>query len=145
MQLYSKNYSSDHDEKIEKEFQSMLDDARSTYVIPKAAFDNYRVKKGLREADGPGVTAGVTRIGNAHGYIMNEGEKCAVDGKSAFFCIDLDFGGIASKEIAARRIAGSKAQQAITAKKYSNKSHCGEQQAFQQINTHTIQPVWLYY
>ena len=67
MQLYSKNYSSDHDEEIEKEFQSMLDDARSAYVIPKAACDNYRVKKGLREADGTGVTAGVTRIGNAHG------------------------------------------------------------------------------
>ena len=62
MQLYSKNHSSDHDEEIEKEFQSMLDDARSTYVIPKAAFDNYRVKRGLREADGSGVTAGVTMI-----------------------------------------------------------------------------------
>ena len=81
MQLYSKNHTSDHDEEIEREFQSMLDDARSTYVIPKAAFDNYRVKKGLREADGTGVTAGVTRIGNAHGYIMHEGEKCSVDGK----------------------------------------------------------------
>ena len=81
MQLYSKHYSSDHDEDIEKEFQSMLEDARSAYVIPKAAFDNYRVKKGLREADGSGVTAGVTRIGNAHGYIINEGEKCAVEGK----------------------------------------------------------------
>ena len=57
MQLYSKNYSSDHDEEIEKEFKSMLDDARSTYVIPKAAFDNYRVKRGLREADGSGVSS----------------------------------------------------------------------------------------
>jgi hypothetical protein len=79
MQLYSKNYSSDHDEEIEKQFQSMLDDARSAYVIPKEAFENYRVKRGLREPDGSGVTAGVTRVGNAHGYIMNEGEKCADD------------------------------------------------------------------
>ena len=81
MQVYSKNHNTDHDEEIEREFKSMLDDARSAYVIPKEAFENYRVKRGLREADGSGVTAGVTRVGNAHGYIMNEGEKCAVEGK----------------------------------------------------------------
>ena len=81
MQVYSKNHNTDHDAEIEREFQSMLDDARSAYVIPKEAFENYRVKRGLREADGSGVTAGVTRVGNAHGYIMNEGEKCAVEGK----------------------------------------------------------------
>ena len=59
----------------------MLDDARSAYVIPRQAFDNYRVKRGLREADGTGVTAGVTRIGNVHGYVMNEGDKCPDEGR----------------------------------------------------------------
>ena len=81
MQLYSKNHQNDHDEDIEKEFQTMLDDARSAYVIPKQAFENYRVKRGLREADGSGVTAGVTRIGNVHGYVMNEGDKCPDEGR----------------------------------------------------------------
>ena len=81
MQIYSKKYTSDHDEKIEKEFQAMLDDARSASVIPKAAFENYRVKRGLREIDGSGVTAGVTRIGNVHGYVMNEGDKCPDNGR----------------------------------------------------------------
>ncbi len=80
MQLNSKKYQSDHDEMVEKEFQAMLDDARSAYVIPKGSFDKYRVKRGLRELDGSGVVAGVTRVGNAHGYVMNEGEKCAVEG-----------------------------------------------------------------
>ncbi|MBQ4090932.1 MAG: citrate synthase [Clostridia bacterium] len=81
MQVYSKNYKSDHDENIEREFQSMLDDAREAYVIPKKAFESYRVKRGLREVDGSSITAGVTRIGNVHGYVMNEGEKCADDGR----------------------------------------------------------------
>ena len=81
MQLYSKNYASDHDEKIQKEFDGMLEDARSAYVIPKQAFENYRVKRGLREVDGSGVTAGVTRIGNVHGYVLNEGDKCADEGR----------------------------------------------------------------
>ncbi len=81
MQLYSKNHSSDRDADLDREFQTMFNDAKSAYVIPKEAFDGYRVKRGLREADGSGVTAGVTRIGNAHGYIINEGEKTAVEGK----------------------------------------------------------------
>ena len=51
------------------------------YSIPAAAFDNYRIKRGLREPDGTGVMAGVTRIGNAHGYILNEGERIPVDGE----------------------------------------------------------------
>ena len=59
----------------------MLDDAKSAYVIPKEAFESYRVKRGLREADGSGVVAGVTQIGNAHGYIINEGEKMPVEGQ----------------------------------------------------------------
>ena len=55
--------------------------SQSEYSIPNAAFDNYRVKRGLREPDGTGVMAGVTRIGNAHGYILNEGERIPVDGE----------------------------------------------------------------
>ena len=35
----------------------------------------------MRELDGTGVTAGVTKIGNAHGYIVYEGERVADDGK----------------------------------------------------------------
>ena len=81
MQLYSKNHTSDRDAELDREFQSMFSDAQSAYVIPKEAFDGYRVKRGLREPDGTGVTAGVTRIGNAHGYVMYEGEKTPVDGR----------------------------------------------------------------
>ena len=61
-------------------FEHLLEHARGAYSIPASAFDNYHVKRGLREADGSGVTAGVTKIGKAHGYIINEGEKTPVDG-----------------------------------------------------------------
>ena len=76
-------------EKTESEFSSFLDSARSAYEIPRSAFENYRVKRGLREADGTGVTAGVTRIGNAHGYLVSEGEKCSVEGKLEYRGYDL--------------------------------------------------------
>ena len=55
--------------------------AQDEYVIPSAAFDNYHVKRGLRESDGTGVMAGVTRIGNVHGYVMSEGDRAPVDGE----------------------------------------------------------------
>lgn len=67
-------------ERVEKEFSFLLRAAQPAYDIPRSAFDGYRVKRGLREPDGTGVTAGVTRIGNAHGYVVNEGEKSSVEG-----------------------------------------------------------------
>lgn len=70
----------ENDKMNEHEFESLLSAATPTYKIPKDAFVSYRVKRGLREADGTGVTAGVTRIGNAHGYVINEGEKTPTEG-----------------------------------------------------------------
>ncbi|MBQ7377220.1 MAG: citrate synthase [Clostridia bacterium] len=61
-------------------FDLLLSEAKEAYSIPKNAFDNHRVKRGLREADGSGVMAGVTRIGNAHGYVVYEGEKMPDEG-----------------------------------------------------------------
>lgn len=80
MQLNSKRYSNDHEEEIENIFQEMLTDAQNAYVIPREAFDKYHVKRGLREDDGSGVRAGVTKVGNVHGYIINEGEKTPDEG-----------------------------------------------------------------
>jgi citrate synthase len=61
--------------------EELVAESQNEYSIPNAAFDNYRVKRGLREPDGTGVMAGVTRIGNAHGYILNEGERIPLDGE----------------------------------------------------------------
>jgi citrate synthase len=49
--------------------------------IDLSFYGKYNVKRGLRNADGTGVLVGLTRIGDVHGYIMDEGEKVPVDGK----------------------------------------------------------------
>ncbi|MBE6606350.1 MAG: citrate synthase [Ruminococcaceae bacterium] len=54
---------------------------KEIYDIPKKYFTHYNVKRGLRNPDGTGVMAGITRIGNAHGYIINEGDKCSIEGE----------------------------------------------------------------
>ena len=69
------------DPENEKVLQEMIEESVTAYEIPNSAFDNYHVKRGLREVDGTGVMAGVTRIGNAHGYILNEGERMPIDGE----------------------------------------------------------------
>lgn len=47
-------------------------------------YSKYDIKRGLRNADGTGVLAGVTNICNVHGYVMNEGEKQNIDGELYF-------------------------------------------------------------
>ncbi len=44
-------------------------------------FDNYGVKRGLRNKDGTGVLVGLTQIGEVHGYVLDEGEKTPVEGR----------------------------------------------------------------
>ena len=44
------------------------------YIDP-AYYDKYDVKRGLRNANGSGVMAGLTNICNVHGYVVSDGEK----------------------------------------------------------------------
>jgi citrate synthase len=53
-------------------------------------YGRYNVKRGLRNADGTGVLVGLTRIGDVHGYIIDEGEKVPVDGKLYYRGIDVE-------------------------------------------------------
>lgn len=53
-------------------------------AIDPKLYDKYVVKRGLRNADGTGVMAGLTNICNVHGYVINEGEKSPIDGKLIF-------------------------------------------------------------
>ncbi len=50
------------------------------YIDPRY-YQRADVKRGLRNADGSGVVAGVTNISNVHGYLMNEGDKVPVEGE----------------------------------------------------------------
>ena len=64
-------------------------------VVGNSAIDidlygKYNVKRGLRNADGTGVLVGLTRVGDVHGYIIDEGERVAVDGKLYYRGIDVE-------------------------------------------------------
>ena len=77
---YNKNKSLASEAEQAELLRELVEESTGEYQIPGAAFDNYHIKRGLREPDGSGVVAGVTRVCNAHGYIFNEGERMPVEG-----------------------------------------------------------------
>ncbi|MFP3040358.1 citrate/2-methylcitrate synthase [Treponema primitia] len=58
--------------------------------IDSELYTRFNVKRGLRNADGTGVLVGLTRIGDVHGYILDEGEKTPVVGKLFYRGIDVE-------------------------------------------------------
>ena len=49
--------------------------------IEPQLYDRFHVKRGLRRSDGTGVIAGITKICNVHGYVVNEGEIDPIPGE----------------------------------------------------------------
>ena len=58
----------------------LYDRFTSVNAIDPSFFERFDVKRGLRNADGTGVVAGVTNISNVHGYVVSDGVKKADDG-----------------------------------------------------------------
>ena len=54
-------------------FTSLCEQVKEKNRISPEKLKNYEVKRGLRNADGTGVLAGLTNICNVHGFVMNEG------------------------------------------------------------------------
>lgn len=52
-------------------------------IDPKL-YDKFYVKRGLRNKDGTGVVAGISKICNVHGYIVNEGDVEPIPGELVY-------------------------------------------------------------
>jgi citrate synthase len=60
------------------------------YSIDGELYKKFNVKRGLRNDDGTGVLVGLTRVGEVHGYIVDDSEKVAVPGKLFYRGIDIE-------------------------------------------------------
>ncbi|MEA4895015.1 MAG: citrate synthase [Oscillospiraceae bacterium] len=65
-------------------------DIRSAYTIDSDQYKNHAIKRGLRNEDGTGVMAGVTRIGSVQGYYMQDGGRVPIPGKLYYRGIDVE-------------------------------------------------------
>ena len=54
------------------------------------SYERYGVKRGLRNADGTGVMAGITSIGNVRGYYMQDGEPTPMEGELIYRGINVN-------------------------------------------------------
>ncbi len=61
--------------------QALCTDLQAEYMIDPHSYDGDTVKRGLRNADGTGVIAGVTRVGSVQGYYMRDGERVPMPGE----------------------------------------------------------------
>lgn len=62
---------------------------KHNYIEPQL-FSTLNVKRGLRNADGSGVLAGLTLICNVHGYVMCDGEKTPEEGNLTYRGYDIN-------------------------------------------------------
>ncbi len=71
-------------------FTTLCEQVKEKNRIAPEKLSNYEVKRGLRNADGTGVLAGLTNICNVHGYVLNEGEKTPVEGELTYRGYDIN-------------------------------------------------------
>ena len=77
-------------ENFNKYIDAILNQNKSFSDIPKHYYSDYNVKRGLRNADGTGVLAGLTAVGEVHGYVLDEGMKAPVEGKLRYRGISIE-------------------------------------------------------
>lgn len=73
-----------NEEKDIKFIDNLCEGLRRDTVIPQEFYDQYNVKRGLRNTDGTGVVAGCTHVCNVHGYLLNEGERIPHEGELTY-------------------------------------------------------------
>lgn len=59
----------------------MCEEFCETSVIDNSLYNKFGVKRGLRNADGSGVLAGITNVCCVHGYVISEGDKQPIEGE----------------------------------------------------------------
>ena len=68
----------------------LSEEYRSINFIDPHVYQNYKIKRGLREPDGSGVVAGVTRICSVKGYVFEDGDRIPAPGQLIYRGIDVN-------------------------------------------------------
>ena len=80
-----------HNQSIEdSDIHNLCKDLVQYSEIQPSYYERFDVKRGLRNADGSGVIAGITRICMVHGYVMSEGERQPIPGQLIYRGYDIN-------------------------------------------------------
>ena len=69
--------------------QSLVEELNKSYQINPDYFNRFNVKRGLRNSDGTGVMAGITKISSVDGYYIDDGERVPKEGHLYFRGFDM--------------------------------------------------------
>lgn len=69
--------------------EELCDKFLKNAVIPPEEYRHNHVKRGLRNSDGTGVMAGITKIGSVQGYAIRDGVKTSAHGQLFYRGIDV--------------------------------------------------------
>ena len=70
--------------------QSLCGEFQKHNYIDPSHYEHIDVKRGLRNADGTGVMAGITQIGNVQGYYIQDGERVPMEGRLIYRGISIE-------------------------------------------------------
>lgn len=68
---------------------TLCSEIKKNYRIDFEDYDRFNVKRGLRNADGTGVMAGITKICSVEGYYISDGERIPKPGKLTYRGYDI--------------------------------------------------------
>ncbi len=71
-------------------FAKLEESVRASCQIDNSLFDEFEVKRGLRNKDGTGVLVGLTNIGDVVGYKKEDGKVIAIPGRLLYRGIDIE-------------------------------------------------------
>ena len=70
--------------------QSLCGEFQKHNYIDPSHYEHIEVKRGLRNADGTGVMAGITQIGNVQGYYIQDGDRVPMEGRLIYRGINVE-------------------------------------------------------
>ncbi len=74
----------------EGEFSELCNELKEYSSIKPEYFDRFDVKRGLRNRDGSGVMAGLTKVCSVEGYHIEDGERKPVEGKLIYRGVNIN-------------------------------------------------------
>ena len=72
------------------DLKSLCDELKESSAMPQEYFDRFEVKRGLRNRDGSGVMAGLTKVCSVEGYYIEDGERRPIEGKLKYRGLDIN-------------------------------------------------------
>ncbi len=74
----------------ERDIKNLCEQIKENNYIAPVDYEHFNIKRGLRNADGTGVMAGITNVCTVEGYYIDDGEKVPREGHLYFRGINMD-------------------------------------------------------